>query len=104
MLPHQESELKELQDKLTECNQELSIAKKRLSDLQKKMNECESNFIAAKINQEKAFASLTAFESITPKDNDFTLRELEIEKFRQDNPETVAMARQRDIDRDKDVQ
>lgn len=92
----------ELIDKLAEADREVTDAKKALAEAKKRWTDTETNLISAKINRDRIRESLRVHRSITPR-YEPDLRDLDIERFRKDNPELCEWARERDrIKNDKE--
>lgn len=91
----------ELINKLAEADREVIDAKKALAEAKKRWTDAETNLISAKINRDRIKEDLRVYRRITVR-HDPDARDLEIERFRQDNPELVEWARQRDGIKDDD--
>lgn len=85
----------ELINKLAEAEREVVDAKKALAEAKKRWTDAETNLITAKINRDRTKESLRVYRNVTVK-YDPDSRDLEIERFRADNPELVEWARLRD--------
>jgi hypothetical protein len=86
---------------LEDATSEFQSAKKDLAAAKKRWTEAETKLINAKLQKERAEEALLEHLNTTPR-YDPSLQDLEIETFREKHPELVAMAKQRDLDRDKD--
>ncbi len=91
---------KELVDKLAEAEREVVDAKKALAEAKKRWTDAETDLISAKITRDRIKEELRVYRKTTPK-YDPDQRDLDIERFRKDNPELCEWARQRDIDKAK---
>ena len=85
----------ELINKLAEADREVTDAKKALAEAKKRWTDAETNLISAKINRDRIKEDLRVYRRTTVR-YDPDARDLEIERFRKDNPEVVEWARQRD--------
>lgn len=86
---------KELVDKLAEAEKEMAEAKKALAEAKRRWTDAETDLISAKINRDRIKEDLRVYRKVTVR-YDPDSRDLEIERFRKDNPELVEWARQRD--------
>ncbi len=86
---------KELVDKLAEAEKELHNAKRALAEAKKRWTDAETNVISAKLNRDRIKEELYEYHRTTPK-YEPDQRDLDIEKFRKDNPEICEWARERD--------
>jgi hypothetical protein len=86
---------KELVNKLAEAEREVVDAKKALAEAKRRWTDAETDLISAKIQRDRAKEELRVYRNVTPK-YDPDNRDLEIERFRRDNPELVEWARERD--------
>lgn len=85
----------ELINKLVEADKEIANAKRALSEAKKRWTDAETNLISAKINRDRVKEELRVYRRTTPR-YEPDQRDLDIERFRKDNPELVEWARQRD--------
>lgn len=85
----------ELIKKLAEADREVVDAKKALAEAKKRWTDAETDLITAKITRERIKEELRVYRNVTVR-YDPDGRDLEIERFRKDNPELVEWARQRD--------
>jgi hypothetical protein len=90
----------ELIDKLAEAEREILATKKALAEAKKRWTDIETTLISAKINRDRIKEALRVYRKTTP-GYEPDARELEIERFRKDNPELVEWARQRDRIKDE---
>ena len=90
----------ELLTALAEAEKDYADAKKVVAQCKKQCIDAETKLIEAKLNKEKLEEALridkNTVPSLTP---EMSAREKEIEQFRQNNPEVVEFARQRDAKR-----
>ena len=90
----------ELIDKLADADREVVDAKKALAEAKKRWTDAETDLISAKISRDRIKEQLRVHRNVTVK-YDPDQRDLELERFRKDNPELVEWARQRDEDKAK---
>jgi hypothetical protein len=86
---------KELLSKLAEAEKELLDARRSLDEARKRWTDAETNVISAKLNKERIKEEIRVHRNTTPT-NEPTSEELELERFRQDNPELMQWIRERD--------
>lgn len=88
---HEEILLKQLE----EIEYDLNEAKRKLAVAKKLCMHAETQVIDFKLVKDNLLESLRVFKNTNPI-QPLTLRELEIERFRKDNPEVCAKIRERD--------
>ena len=85
------SEIQKAETKYAEVSRQLTLAKK-------KAVEAETMAVEAKINLQRLYESLRHNRNTVPASHpELSLREQEIVKFRQDHPELVEWAKERDL-------
>ncbi len=85
----------ELLKQLDDINYDWNEAKRKLAYAKKQLIEIESNMIEISLRRDKAQEALRMFKLTTPI-QPLTIRELDIEKFRENNAEVCEFARERD--------
>jgi hypothetical protein len=85
----------ELIDKLAEADKDWLDAKRKLADAKKRWTEAETQLVDASIHKDRVKEELRVHRATTPR-HELTHRDLEIERFRLDNPEIVEFAKERD--------
>jgi len=83
---------------LQNAEEELSIAQRALAEAKKRWTDAETLVIDCKIHRDRMKDALRDYRVRTPK-YEPTKRDEDIEQYRQNNPEVVEMARQRDLNR-----
>ena len=86
---------KELLGKLAEAEKELDDARRALTDARKRWTDAETDVISAKLNKERIKEEIRVHRNTTPS-YEPTSEELELERFRRDNPELMQWVRERD--------
>jgi len=88
---------KELLQEIAVAEQEYQDAKKALAEAKRKWVDAETEVIHAKLKKERLVEELRINRNTVPPETPvMEQRELDIERFRQDHPELVEWARQRD--------
>ena len=90
----------ELLDQLETIEYSYLSAKRKLIEIQKQYADIETLLIELKINKEKLTEELRVFRK-TNASQPLSLRDLEIEKFRKNNPELCQWASERDKPKEK---
>jgi len=85
----------ELLEQLAEVDLDWQFAKKKLVDARKPLIEIEDEIIELKIKKDSLTEKLRVFKA-TDKVQPLSIKELEIQRFRKENPEVCAWARERD--------
>lgn len=91
----------ELIKKLAEAEKEVLDSTRALSEARRRWTDAETDVIGAKLNRDRAKEELRVHRATTPK-HEPNHDDLEIERFRQANPELCAWARERDAKRGSD--
>lgn len=86
---------KELLGKLAEAEKELLDARRALGEARKRWTDAETDVISAKLNKERIKEELRVHRNTTPT-YEPTPEELDLERFRRDNPELMQWVRERD--------
>lgn len=86
---------KELLSKLAEAEKELTDAKRLLTEARKRWTDAETDVISAKLKTERVKEEIRVHRNTTP-NYEPTPEELDLERFRQDNPELMQWVRERD--------
>lgn len=85
----------ELLSKLAEAEKSLYEARNSLAEAKRKWTTAETEVISAKLNRDRVKEELRVHRNTTP-NYEPTSEELELERFRQDNPELMQWVRERD--------
>lgn len=85
----------DLENLISELELDKRIAKRRLAETRRAVTEAETKLIDISIAYDRAKEELRVFIATSPI-REKTLHDLEIDKFREDNPEIVEFARKRD--------
>lgn len=85
----------ELMNGLAEAEKELHDAKRALAEAKKRWTDAETNVISAKLKKDRIKEELRVYRKTTPK-YEPDQRDLDIERFREENPELCEWARERD--------
>lgn len=86
---------KELLTKLAEAEKDLHDARNSLADAKRKWTSAETNVISAKIHLDRVKEELRVHRVTTPK-YEPSVQDLDLERFRRDNPELMEWVRERD--------
>ena len=86
----------ELLQQLSEVDFDWQKAKRELARAKKLWTDIETNLIELKLRKESIMENLRVFNNTSPIQPP-SLRELEIERFRKNNPEICTFAKERDI-------
>ncbi len=89
----------ELLGNLAEAEKTLQEARNALAEAKKRWTAAETNVITAKINRDRIKEELRVHRNTTPK-YEPDARDLDIIRFRQDNPEIMEWVRERDKKKD----
>jgi hypothetical protein len=85
----------EILDRLAEIEKECQDAKRKLVDAKKRWTEAETLLINASLQRDRIREELRVHRVTVPR-HEPSHRDIEIERFRQDNPEIVEFAKERD--------
>ena len=85
----------ELLSKLAEAETSLYEARNALAEAKRKWTTAETEVISAKLNRDRVKEELRVHRNTTPK-YDPDARDLDIIRFREDNPELMRWVRERD--------
>lgn len=92
----------ELLGKLAEAEKELHEARSKLAEAKKRWTDAETNVISAKLNRDRVKEELRVHRNTVPKYEPDS-RDLDIERFRVENPELMEWIRERDkVDEDEE--
>lgn len=91
----------ELLNKLAEAEKELHDARNSLADAKRKWTDAETNVISAKLHRDRVKEELRVHRNTTPK-YDPTPQDLDLQRFRDDNPELMEWIRERDKIKNED--
>jgi len=91
----------ELLSKLAEAEKELHDARNSLADAKRKWTAAETNVISAKLNRDRVKEELRVHRNTTPK-YEPTPADLDLQRFRDENPELMEWIRERDGIKDED--
>ena len=80
---------------LEEVELDLKDAKRKLAVVKKLWMNEETKIIDLKLHKDNLIEALRVFKNISPI-QPLSIRDLEIERFRKDNPEVCAFAKERD--------
>lgn len=89
----------ELLSKLAEAEKLLHEARNALAEAKRKWTTAETNVISAKLNRDRVKEELRVHRNTTPKYEPDS-RDLDIERFRKENPELMEWVRERDAKKD----
>jgi hypothetical protein len=90
----------ELLSKLAEAEKELHEARNALAEAKKKWTTAETNVISAKINRDRVREELRVYRNTTPR-YEPDAQDLDLERFRKENPELMEWIRERDGKKDE---
>ena len=91
---------KELVEKLEAAHKVLAEARKNLTRSKKELTDAETQVISAKLEADRVKEELRAHRATIPSlQPEISLRDQEIEQFREDHPDVCAFARERDLNR-----
>lgn len=91
----------ELLSKLAEAEKELHDARNSLADAKRKWTAAETNVISAKLHRDRVKEELRVHRNTTPK-YEPTPADLDLQRFRDENPELMEWIRERDKIKDED--
>lgn len=89
----------ELLSKLAEAEKDLYEARNALSDAKKKWTAAETKVISAQLNRDRVKEELRVHRNTTPR-YEPDARDLDLERFRVENPELMEWIRERDEKKD----
>jgi hypothetical protein len=90
----------EIIDKLAEAEKDWLESKRKLAEAKKRWTDAETSLINASIHRDRVREELRVHRNTVPR-HELSRRDLEIEEFRQNNPEVVEFARLRDEEKAK---
>lgn len=90
----------ELLSKLAEAEKSLHEARNALAEAKRKWTTAETEVISAKLNRDRVKEELRVHRNTTPR-HEPDARDLDIIRFREDNPEVMEWVRKRDEKKDE---